>query len=290
MTQRIYRGQTSKHAVPEPLNKIRPEISEKAIKTSSFLPVMAPEQELLYRDVLLSLEEHHVPYAVAGAFALREYTGICRMTKDLDIFLPPEAAGSALHVLRAAGFECEITDPVWLAKAHRNDFFVDLITGMSNATLVVDQCWIKRARPAHIVGVNTRVLAPEELLASKLFVIRRERFDGADIAHIIYGTQGKLQWDRVLQLTGAHWEILLWMLLFFRYNYPAQTSYIPHWLWHDLLQRLNEAVEHPEIDAPFRGSLVDDYMFAIDVNEWKMADLLQQYRSQAPKIEATRRL
>ena len=32
--------------------------------------------------------------------------------------------------------------------------------------------------------------APEELLASKLFVIRRERFDGADIAHVIYGTRG----------------------------------------------------------------------------------------------------
>ncbi len=247
---------------------------------------MPPEQELLYRDVLLALEEHHVPYAVAGAFALREYTGICRMTKDLDVFLPAEAVSHALQLLREAGFECEITDPVWLAKAHRDDFFVDLITGMSNATIVVDQRWIERSQTAEIVGVKTRVLAPEELLASKLFVVRRERFDGADIAHIIYGKEGKLEWERILQLVGEHWEILFWMLLFFRYNYPAQTAYVPRWLWRDLLQRLSTAIEHPETNAPFRGSLVDDYMFAIDVKEWKMEDLLQKYRNQRfPKID-----
>lgn len=250
---------------------------------------MVRKQELLYRDVLLKLEEHRVPYAVSGAFALREYTGICRMTKDLDIFLPAEAVSNALRILGEGGMKCEVVDPVWLAKAHRDDFFVDLITGMSNATLVVDQSWIERSNPTEIVDVKTRVLAPEELLASKLFVVRRERFDGADVAHIIYGTKGKLEWERILQLMGEHWEILLWMLLFFRYNYPAQTGYVPRWLWNDLLQRLHTAVEHPETNAPFRGSLVDDYMFAIDVNEWKMTDLLQEYRNQrSPKIETPR--
>src|SRR2546430_14240616 len=74
-------------------------------------------------------------------------------------------------------------------------------------------CFLARFSPATIVGVQTRVLAPEELLASKLFVTRRERFDGADIAHIIYGTQGKLDWNRVLELVGEHWEILLWALV-----------------------------------------------------------------------------
>ena len=118
-------------------------------------------------------------------------------------------------------------DPVWLAKAHRDDFFVDLITGMSNGVFAVDESWIDRSHPAEVVGVKTRVLAPEELLASKLFVIRRERFDGADIAHIVYASRGKLQWDRVMQLTGPHWEILLWALLLFHYVYPGQASYVP---------------------------------------------------------------
>ena len=62
---------------------------------------------------------------------------------------------------------------------------------------------------------------------SKLFVTRRERFDGADIAHIIYATCGKLDWNQILNRAGEHWEILLWALLFFRYVYPRNSDYVP---------------------------------------------------------------
>ena len=178
------------------------------------------------------------------------------------------------------------TDPVWLAKAIRNDFFVDLITGMSNGVVAVDALWIERAYPATVVGVATKVLAPEELLASKLFVIRRERFDGADIAHIIYATGGELDWERVLQLAGEHWEMLLWSLMLFRYVYPGQTKYVPEWLWQELLSRLTREVASPDPQARFRGSLVDDKMFAIDVKEWGLDDLLNEYRERSPRISA----
>ncbi len=185
---------TSKRLVPEP-NAKTPESST----LTSSIPAKIPEkQKGLYREVLQALEENRVPYAVAGAFALQQHTGICRDTKDLDVFLTSEHVPAALEHLRDNGFECEVCDPVWLAKAHRDDFFVDLITGMSNAVIIVDDSWIQRAHPATIVGIQTRVLAPEELLASKLFVTRRERFDGADIAHVVYGTQGRLDWNRVL--------------------------------------------------------------------------------------------
>jgi hypothetical protein len=181
-----------------------------------------PRKRTLFREVLSLFEENRISYAVAGAFALREHTGICRETKDLDVFLTPKNASLSLEYLRKHKFECEVCDPVWLYKAHRNGFFVDLITGMSNAVLVVEDSWIDRAMPA-----VTRVLGPEELLASKLFVSRRERFDGADIAHVIYGRRGKLDWQRVLLLAGEHWEVLLWALMLFRYAYPAQTEYVP---------------------------------------------------------------
>jgi hypothetical protein len=253
--------------------------------TSSTPQILTPEQESLYREVLLNLQANGVPYAISGAFALREYTGICRMTKDLDVFLPAGHAAAALAGLHDAGFECEVPDPVWLAKAHRDGFFVDLITGMSNAVIVVDPSWIERSRPAEIVGVKTRVLGAEELLSSKLFVTRRERFDGADIAHVIYGTQGQLDWNRILQLAGEHWEMLLWALLFFRYSYPAHTNYVPAWLWRHLLGAIAHAIANPDEGAPFRGSLVDDNMFSIDMNEWGLENLLEGYRKRrAPKM------
>ncbi len=221
---------------------------------------------------------HRVPYAVSGAFALRQHTGIGRFTKYLDLFVPADQCKAALDCLRENGMQCEVTDPVWLSKAWRDGFFVDLITGMSNGLLVVEDSWIERARPAVVYGVKTRVLAPEELVASKIFIARRERFDGADIAHVLYSTHREFDWTRLMQLVGKHWELLLWTLVLFQYVYPAQSHYVPAEIWRDLLRRFERATREPDPQAQFRGSLVDDNMFAIDVNEWGLPNLFEQGR------------
>ena len=253
--------------------------------SSSTPPDFPPEQKQLFREVLQVLNAGAIPYVVSGAFALQKHTGIFRDTKDLDVFLPAEHVPAALQCLITDGFECSIWDPVWLAKAHRGDFYVDLICGMSNAVITVDKSWIERGSPTEIVGIPSRVLAPEELIASKLFVTRRERFDGADIAHVIYGTRGRLQWERLLQLVGEHWEILLWTLILFRYVYPAHGDYVPLAIWEGLLQRFADEMAHPDPNARFRGSLIDENMFAIDVREWGMDNLIEEYRAQRqPKL------
>jgi predicted nucleotidyltransferase len=268
----------SKRLVPEEKNKPLP-------VTSSFEPEYAEEERRLYREVLLMLNELGVPYAVSGAFALQHHTGIWRDTKDLDLFLTSQNVGRALGGLQAAGFECKVWDPVWLAKAHQGDFYVDLITGMSNAVVIVEDSWIERASPAVVVGVETKVLAAEELIASKIFVTRRERFDGADIAHVIYGTQGKLDWDRILQLADVHWEMVFWALILFRYIYPAQTAYVPSRVWDDLVGRFINAIKNPDPKARFRGSLIDENQFAIDVQEWRLDNILAEYRDRrTPKL------
>lgn len=252
---------------------------EKSLPVTSSTPPDFPEdQRALFSEVLDVLNRGGVPYAVAGAFALHQHTGIWRFTKDLDIFLTPETVNSALELLRIHHYVCEVCDPVWLSKAKRDEFFVDLITGMSNGVITVDPSWIEQAQPAEVVGVQTRVLAPEELLASKLFVTRRERFDGADIAHVIYGTKGKLDWDRIVALAGEHWEMLLWALILYRFVYPAQTDYVPFSLWENLLTRYMSLVAKPESGARFRGTLIDENMFAIDVKEWGLEDVLSEYR------------
>ncbi len=253
---------------------------DKPLPVSSSAPPEFPaEQESLFREVLTLMNQREIPYAVSGAFALREHTGICRNTKDLDLFLAPEDVPKALAELKAEGFETEVKDPVWLAKAHRDDFFVDLITGMSNGVVTVDHSWIKRATPSQILGIPVRVLAPEELLVSKLFIAFRERFDGADIVHLIYGTRGKFDWDRELQLVGDHWQLLLWALVLFNYVYPKETNAVPQQVWDELLQRFRTNLKDPRTHANFRGSLLDERMFAIDVNEWGLDNLLEESRA-----------
>jgi hypothetical protein len=247
--------------------------------SSSTPPVFPPEQERLFCEVLQLMNQHRIPYVVSGAFALQKHTGIWRNTKDLDLFLAPVDVPRALEMLNAAGFQTEICDPVWLCKAHRNGYFVDLITGMSNAVITVDPSWIERGSSAEVMGIPSRVLAPEELIASKLFVTRRERFDGADIVHVIHGTAGKLDWNRVLSIVGEHWQIVLWAMLLFHYVYPAHDNYIPRSVWDDLLGRLRQELDHHNPTAHFRGSLIDEKMFAIDVHEWGMANLMEELRS-----------
>ena len=255
-----------------------PNPPESSSLTSAIPVPLPPEAENLYREVLLAMNDHTIPYAVAGAFALQKYTGIWRLTKDLDLFMKAEDVPRALEYLGEHGFRCETLDPVWLAKAHRGDYFVDLISGMSNAVIVVDDSWMQRTQPAFIAGVETRIISAEDLIGSKLFVIRRERFDGADIAHLIYRTRGRLDWERILELVCEHWEILLWALILFRYVYPRHTDYVPAPLWQDLLSRYMHAVQHPDPKAPFRGSLVDDNIFSIDVKDWGLEDIESGYR------------
>ncbi len=253
--------------------------------STSQAPEFPPEQHALFCEVLAHLNRAQVPYVVSGAFALQKHTGIWRDTKDLDLFLPAEVVPEALRHLREEGFEIEIRDPVWLAKAHRDGYYVDLITGMSNGTITVDHSWIERGSDFAVLGVPTRVLAAEELIASKLFVDFRERFDGADVVHIIYGTRGRLYWDRLRQLAGEHWEILLWELVLFHYVYPTKSEYVPRAVWDDLLSRLRRDLDSPPARPSFRGTLLDDRMFAIDVHEWGLENPLPEYRNRRePKI------
>jgi hypothetical protein len=259
---------------------------DKALPVSSSQPpVFCKKQESLFREVIQLLESNRVPFVISGAFALHEHTGIWRDTKDLDLFLPTQEVARALELLEKDGFETEILDPIWLAKARRDGFFVDLITGMSNAVVRVDYSWIRHASRSEVFGMSVRVLAPEELIASKIFVTRRERFDGADICHVIYGTRGQFDWQRLLGLIGEHWEMLFWCLVLYHYVYPANSDYVPDEIWQELLHRFKVELAHPNKSVDFRGSLIDDKMFAIDVTEWGKRNSLEEYRSKAEIIQ-----
>jgi hypothetical protein len=78
--------------------------------TSSVPPQFPKDQEDLFRDVLTAFEQAHLPYVVSGAFALKQHTGICRYTKDLDIFLSPDDAPAVCPTSRkkASSAKCVI--------------------------------------------------------------------------------------------------------------------------------------------------------------------------------------
>ncbi|MGH9479461.1 MAG: nucleotidyltransferase [Terriglobales bacterium] len=251
-------------------------------------PVLVAEQRQLFQRVLGALSRGGVGFAVAGAFAFQHYTGIWRFTKDLDLFLPAEKIDVALTLCRTAGLVTEITDPVWLAKAWAGDYYVDLISGMSNGVFWVTPAWIEQARPGEVLGGRYRLLAPEEMILSKLFVTRRERFDGSDVCHLVYRCGETLDWPRLIASTGEHWEMLLWHLMLFRYAYPAAPGAVPRPVWRELMSRFAAGMGGAAPRASFRGSLLDPLLFAPDVTEGgleNLEDALRRRRLQARAAE-----
>lgn len=244
--------------------------------TSSEEPAWASEAEACYRGVIHHLLEAGVPFAVSGGFAFHHHTGIWRATKDLDLVVPPGLLPDAFKVLVEEGFETYVQDPVWLAKARRGDYFVDLITGVGNATLTVEQSWIDRAAVDSVLGIHCKILCVEEMIASKLFVTRRERFDGADIAHLLKARARDLNWDRLRRLTAPYWQMLYWELVLFAFIYPDCAGDVPRSVWRDLHAQFGELIAGSRSPQPFRGSLIDPNMFAIDVNEWGERNLYRE--------------
>src|SRR5512133_3394995 len=172
-------------------------------------------------DALRALAAANVPFVVAGAYAMFEYTGIFRDTKDLDVFLRRGDLDAAFEALEGAGFRTELPDPVWIGKAFRGEWFVDLIFSSGNGVAVVDDLWFQHARPARVMGIDVLLAPPEEMIWSKAFVLERERYDGADVNHLIRACGQQLDWERLLTRFDRYWEVLFSHLLLFRFAYPG---------------------------------------------------------------------
>src|SRR5262249_30892737 len=152
-------------------------------------------------------------------YAYARYTGVVRHTKDFDLFLRPEDSERALTALTRAGYQTELTFPHWLGKAHRGNDFVDLIYSSGNGLARVDERWFEHAVEGEVLGVPAKLAPAEEILWSKAFIMERERFDGADVAHLLLCCAQNLDWDRLLARFGPHWRVLLTHLLLFGYVY-----------------------------------------------------------------------
>lgn len=205
------------------------------------------DADLFYQAVVDAFVRGGVEFLVGGAYALSRHCGIDRRTKDLDLFLREQDLPQAEATLAAAGIATERTHPHWLAKANRGEVFVDLIFNSGNGITPVDEGWFDHAVEAEVLGRALRLVPAEELLWSKMFVMERERYDGADVAHLLRDRAADLDWARLVRRVGPHWRVLLSHLVLFGYVFPGERGRLPARLLQALLQRA--AREHPQRPA-----------------------------------------
>jgi hypothetical protein len=215
---------------------------------------------------LVVLDASRVPFLIGGMYALERLAGIARRTKDLDVFVRPGDFERALQALAAGGFETHVVFRHWLGKAIRAGEAIDVIFSSGNAVAEVDDEWFAHAIPDELLGIPIRLCPPEETIWSKAYVMERERFDGADIAHLLRARGPYLDWPRLLGRFGAHWRILFAHLVLFGFVYPGEPSAIPAWVMQEMMRRLQGEIDAPPVsDRLCQGTLLSRAQYLHDV-------------------------
>ena len=226
-----------------------------------------------YREALGHLDREGVQYLVGGAYALGQYTGIERHTKDFDIFIRREDFARARRVLEAAGYETELTFPHWLGKAFHGDDFIDLIFSAGNGVAAVDDLWFEYAVPGRVLDMDVRRIPAEEMIWSKGLIMERERFDGADVAHVLRALGPTLDWHRLIGRYGPYWRVLYSHLVLFGFVYPSSRSNVPAWVMNELGDRIRKESAQPDAREKIcYGTMISRQQYLRDVHEWGYKD------------------
>jgi hypothetical protein len=227
----------------------------------------------VYRRCAEVLRDANVPFLVGGAYAMAQYTPLVRETKDFDLFLRPGHIQWAMDTLERAGFHSELPYPHWLAKAYMGPTFIDLIFSSGNGVALVDDEWFQHAPTAEVLGMQLQVCPAEEVIWSKAFVLERERFDGADVAHMIRDAGAGLDWQRLLRRFGTHWRVLLVHLVLFGFVYPGERDRVPAWVMRVLSRRLqNDLASESGAAGVCRGTLLSREQYLADLERLGYAD------------------
>jgi len=226
-----------------------------------------------YRSVMSRLNDANVPFVVGGSYAFAYYTSIMRNTKDFDVFVRRQDMERALAALQSGDCRTEFTYPHWLGKALCGDDLVDIIFSSGNAIANVDDEWFAHAPTTDVLGMAAKLSPAEEMIWSKAFIMERERFDGADVLHLILRCGPALDWPRLLRRFGEHWRVLFSHLVIFGFVYPGERASIPRWVMDQTLARLQtESNEPPRGGRVCNGPLLSRAQYLIDVEQWGYAD------------------
>jgi hypothetical protein len=221
------------------------------------------------------LQAGEVPFLVGGAYAMRQYTNVFRDTKDFDVFVRPRHLKKALRAFRKAGYHGEVAYSHWLAKVHYGEAFIDIIYRAGNGLCEVADWWFKRSeRQVRLLHHTVHLVPVEAMIWQKAYIMERERFDGADVVHLLRCCAEKLDWELLVDLFGPDWRVLLNQLILFGFVYPGERHRVPAAVMEMLTEQLREEFGKAprEQKKLCRGTLVSRAQFLPDIERWGYAD------------------
>jgi hypothetical protein len=240
------------------------------METSTARAILDPAATF-YMEALHRLHETGIPFLIGGALAFSHYSKIPRETKDIDVFVKPSDCPRVLETFAGAGYRTEVPFPHWLGKVWQGGYFMDVIFGSGNGVARVDDLWFEHAPKADVLGLLARVSPVEEMIWSKAFIQERERFDGADVLHLLRETGPSLDWPRLLMRFADHWRVLLSHLILFGFVYPDKRQVVPAWVMDELIRRLAASRPNSNNDVCY-GTLLSREQYLHDLDRLKYRD------------------
>jgi hypothetical protein len=228
---------------------------------------ISDEQWECYRRAIVALREAGIRFLLGGGFALAVYTGRCRNTKDIDLYILQKDRERAMAALSAAGFEDYFPqlpyDRKWIYRSVCSGVIVDIIWAMANQRAQVDEAWFEHAAVGVVRGEPLRILPLEEFFWCKLYIMQRDHCDWTDIMNLLYATGARVDWDRLLGRMGDDWPLLKGLLSVYGWLCPRRALDLPE----KLMKQLR--LDKPQVPARCK----QDRVRLLDTRRWFAAIL-----------------
>jgi hypothetical protein len=158
------------------------------------------EIEHALKRAAAALNEAGIPFLLGGSLASWARGGP-ETRHDLDLMLKPEDAERALEALAEAGMRPERPPEEWLLKAWDGDTLVDLIYCPKG--LPMDDDVIARGEQLSVLGMEIRVMALEDVMATKLMALTEHSLRYEGLLQIARALREQIDWTAVRTRTDS---------------------------------------------------------------------------------------
>jgi hypothetical protein len=147
-----------------------------------------------------ALREADVPFLLGGSLASWARGGP-ETRHDLDLMIKPEDVDRSLEALAEAGMRPERPPEEWLVKAWDGDTLVDLIYCPKG--LPMDDDVIARGEELSVLGMEIRVMALEDVMATKLMALTEHSLRYEGLLQIARALREQIDWQSVRERTAS---------------------------------------------------------------------------------------
>jgi hypothetical protein len=158
------------------------------------------EIEHALKRAAAALNRAGVPFLLGGSLASWARGGP-ETRHDLDLMIKPEDVDRALEALEQEGMRPERPPEEWLVKAWDGDTLIDLIYCPKG--LPMDDDVIARGEDLSVLGMEIRVMALEDVMATKLMALTEHALRYESLLQMARALREQIDWQSVRARTES---------------------------------------------------------------------------------------